>query len=99
MDGNEQHLLTTNAVAHSAEDKGADDARNIACAVGAHREDQRHRGGLFREEDLMEDQSGTQRVKLEIHKFQGSAQPAGNGGFHQIGCGSLRLYLRHNGYL
>ncbi len=54
-DGDKQHLFAPHAIAHFAEDKGPDDTGDIARTVGPHRQNQRHRRRLFREEDLVKD--------------------------------------------
>ncbi len=97
-DREEQDLLAADPVPHPSEVDGADEARDVPDAVGGHRGDQPDGRAHVREEDLVEDDGGGQRVQLEVHELHRRAEPAGHGGAAEIArrppYGTVRLRLR-----
>ncbi|EYI87541.1 hypothetical protein SEEH4359_00825 [Salmonella enterica subsp. enterica serovar Heidelberg str. CVM24359] len=51
------YFFSSDSVAHFTKNKGADNSGYITCTIGAHCQNKRHRGRLFRKKYLMEDQS------------------------------------------
>jgi hypothetical protein len=74
-DGDEQDLLAADPVTHTAEVDRAGQPGDVADSVGRHRGDQADGRADVREEDLVEDDGGRQRVQLEVHELHRRAEP------------------------